>query len=106
MLCKTWTGLSRFSGGLPVFERTERAKAHLDSFFVIPADVGVNDLNELVESVWRCVPVSANPASEGPSWVSCGITNPATGMVQTKMPFVVELEGLYLGCGIYKSLAA
>lgn len=27
-------------------------------------------------------------------------------MVQTKRPFVVELEGMYLGCGIYKSLAA
>ena len=45
-------------------------------------------------------------AAEGPGWVSYDITNPATGKVQSKMSYVCELDGVYLGCGIYKSLAA
>ena len=45
-------------------------------------------------------------AAAGPGWVSYDITNPATGRVQSKMSFVCELDGVYLGCGIYKSLAA
>ena len=44
-------------------------------------------------------------AAEGPGWVSYDITNPATGKVQSKMSYVCELDGVYLGCGIYKSLA-
>ena len=47
-----------------------------------------------------------NQASEGPGWVSYDITNPATGKVQSKMSFVCEVDGVYVGCGIYKSLAA
>ena len=49
MRSKTWTGLCRDSQALPVFDGAERAKGHLDSFFVIPADVGVNDLDVLVD---------------------------------------------------------
>ena len=44
-------------------------------------------------------------ASSGPGWVSYDITNPASGRVQGKMSFVCELDGLYLGCGVYRSLA-
>ena len=45
-------------------------------------------------------------ASEGPGWVSYDITNPATGKVAAKMSYVCEMEGLFVGCGVYKSLAA
>ena len=41
-----------------------------------------------------------------PGWVEYDITNPATGAVQTKMSFVARLGNLYVGCGVYKSLAA
>ena len=43
-----------------------------------------------------------------PGWVEYDITNPATGRMQTKMSFVQALPqpGLYIGCGVYKSLAA
>ena len=41
-----------------------------------------------------------------PGWVEYDITNPATGAVQTKMSFVARLGDLYVGCGVYKSLAA
>ena len=44
--------------------------------------------------------------ARGPGWVEYGITNPATGRVQTKMSFVQLMDDAYLGCGIYKSLAA
>ena len=47
-----------------------------------------------------------NQATEGPGWVEYDITNPTTGKVQTKMSFVRQVDGVYLGCGIYKNLAA
>jgi methyl-accepting chemotaxis protein len=43
-------------------------------------------------------------ASHEPGWVEYDITNPTTGRTQTKMSFVQKLDGLYIGCGIYKSL--
>jgi len=47
-------------------------------------------------------------ARVAPGWVEYDITNPATGRMQTKMSFVQALPqpGLYIGCGVYKSLAA
>ena len=45
-------------------------------------------------------------AKDEPGWVEYGITNPQTGTVQTKMSYVCEVDGLYMGCGIYKSLQA
>jgi len=41
-----------------------------------------------------------------PGWVEYDIVNPVTGAVQTKMSFVREVDGLYLGCGVYKSLVS
>ena len=32
------------------------------------------------------------------------ITNPQTGVVQTKMSYVTKVDDLYVGCGVYKSL--
>ena len=44
-------------------------------------------------------------AQEGPGWVEYEISNPTTGKLQSKMSFVQSVDGLYLGCGIYKALA-
>ncbi len=44
-------------------------------------------------------------ADQGPGWVEYDITNPATGKVQTKISYVQRAGELYLGCGVYKSLA-
>ena len=43
-------------------------------------------------------------AEAGPGWVEYDITNPLTGRVQTKMSFVLKVDDLYLGCGVYKNL--
>ncbi len=43
-------------------------------------------------------------AQNEPGWVEYEITNPQTGTVQTKMSYVCEVDGVYVGCGIYKSL--
>ncbi len=46
-------------------------------------------------------------ARRGPGWVEYDYVNPANGQVQTKMSFVrLAGEGLHLGCGVYKTLAA
>ncbi len=39
-----------------------------------------------------------------PGWVEYDIANPTTGKVQSKMSFVHALDGLYVGCGVYKNL--
>lgn len=44
-------------------------------------------------------------AALGPGWVEYDITNPASGVVQAKMSYVQQLDGLYIGCGVYKNLA-
>ncbi len=44
-------------------------------------------------------------ADMGPGWVEYDISNPTTGVVQTKMSFVERVGDLYLGCGVYKALA-
>ena len=41
-----------------------------------------------------------------PGWVEYDITNPATGVVQTKMSYVLQVDDLYVGCGVYKNLVA
>ena len=45
-------------------------------------------------------------AEHEPGWVEYDITNPSTGKVQTKMSYVQELDGNYMGCGVYKNLVA
>ena len=44
-------------------------------------------------------------ASTGPGWVEYDIVNPLSGKVQTKMSYVVKVDDVYAGCGVYKSLA-
>ena len=45
-----------------------------------------------------------NQAAFEPGWVEYAITNPSTGRIQTKMSFVQSVDGLSLGCGVYKGL--
>jgi myosin heavy subunit len=45
-------------------------------------------------------------AEREPGWVEYDITNPATGAVQTKMSYVLPIDDLYVGCGVYKNLVA
>ena len=45
-------------------------------------------------------------ADHAPGWVEYDITNPSTGAVQTKMSYVSRVGDLYVGCGVYKTLAA
>lgn len=42
-------------------------------------------------------------AEQGAGWVEYDITNPTTDKVQTKMSYVCKQDGVYLGCGVYKS---
>lgn len=45
-------------------------------------------------------------ATREPGWVEYDITNPTTGRVQPKMSYVHQLaDDLFLGCGVYKTLA-
>ena len=39
-----------------------------------------------------------------PGWVEYDIVNPQTGKVQVKMSYVTQVDDLYLGCGVYKSV--
>ncbi|GAA6119356.1 methyl-accepting chemotaxis protein [Acidovorax sp. FG27] len=71
-----------------------------------PAKVGtrVQDIPGIAGG--RLVRDIVEQAERGPGWVEYDITHPATGQVQTKMSFVQRVDDLYLGCGVYKSLAA
>jgi signal transduction histidine kinase len=41
-----------------------------------------------------------------PGWVEYDIANPVTGAIQGKMSYVVKVDDLYVGCGVYKTVAA
>jgi methyl-accepting chemotaxis protein len=46
-----------------------------------------------------------NQVAIGPGWVEYDINNPTTGKVQSKMSYVVQIDDLAVGCGVYKNLA-
>nr|WP_100410374.1 methyl-accepting chemotaxis protein [Acidovorax sp. 69] len=54
----------------------------------------------------RLVSDIVTQADHAPGWVEYDINNPSTGAVQTKMSYVSRVGDLYVGCGVYKSLAA
>jgi methyl-accepting chemotaxis protein len=60
-------------------------------------DIAGIDGNGLLHSI-------VTQASSEPGWVEYDITNPTTGLVQTKMSFVQELDDMFVGCGVYKDL--
>ena len=45
-------------------------------------------------------------AETGAGWVEYDIVNPASGAVQAKMSYVVKVDDLFVGCGVYKTAAA
>jgi len=45
-----------------------------------------------------------NQANYEPGWVEYDITNPVSGVVQTKMSYVCAVDDLFVGCGVYKNL--
>ncbi len=45
-------------------------------------------------------------AEAGAGWVEYDIGNPANGSIQAKMSYVVKVDDLYVGCGVYKTAAA
>ncbi|MBT9511192.1 MAG: cache domain-containing protein [Acidovorax sp.] len=71
-----------------------------------PAKVGtrVQDIPGIAGD--RLVSDIVAQADQAPGWVEYDINNPATGAVQTKMSYVGRVGDLYVGCGVYKSLAA
>jgi signal transduction histidine kinase len=60
-------------------------------------DVPGIDGNALIASI-------VSQASVGPGWVEYDIVNPLNGKVQTKMSYVVQVDDVFVGCGVYKSL--
>jgi methyl-accepting chemotaxis protein len=44
-------------------------------------------------------------AEAGAGWVEYDIANPVTGAIQAKMSYVVKVDDLYVGCGVYKTVA-
>ncbi len=62
-------------------------------------DIAGIDGNALLSSI-------IEQAEHGPGWVEYDIVNPVTGAVQAKMSYVVKVDDLYVGCGVYKTVAA
>jgi signal transduction histidine kinase len=46
----------------------------------------------------------ATQAQMEPGWVEYDIIHPGTGRVHSKMSFVQPLDGLIVGCGVFKNL--
>ncbi|MES2295529.1 MAG: methyl-accepting chemotaxis protein [Pseudomonadota bacterium] len=59
----------------------------------VPGVDGAGLLNAIVEQ-----------GKEGPGWVEYEIVNPGNGKVQSKMSYIEQLEGAYIGCGVYRAL--
>ncbi len=48
--------------------------------------------------------VNQAKAKAKPGWVEYDISNPITGKIQTKMSYVQQVDGLHVGCAVYKNL--
>ncbi len=81
------TGVYRAFGGKP-----EKVGSRVQ-------DIAGVDGNALLASI-------VAQAEIGPGWVEYDIVNPASGAVQAKMSYVVKVDDLYVGCGVYKTAAA
>jgi methyl-accepting chemotaxis protein len=81
------TGVYRAFGGKP-----EKVGSRVQ-------DIAGVDGNALLASI-------VAQAESGPGWVEYDIVNPASGAVQAKMSYVVKVDDLYVGCGVYKTAAA
>ena len=63
------------------------------------SDIAGVDGTSLLQSI-------VQQADRGPGWVRYQINNPLTGHVQEKMSFVVKVDAVYLGCGVYRQFVA
>jgi len=45
-------------------------------------------------------------AEQAPGWVEYSIVNPVSGKVQAKLSYVMAIDDLAVGCGVYKNLIA
>ena len=52
----------------------------------------------------KLIQAIVSQADVAPGWVEYDIVNPASGQVQTKMSFVVKVDDIYVGCGVYKNM--
>lgn len=62
-------------------------------------DIAGIDGQTLIDSI-------VSQAEAHPGWVEYEISNPLTGQVQTKMSYVLKVDDVYVGCGVYKNLMA
>ena len=81
------TGVYRSFGGKP-----EKVGSRVQD---IPGIDGQALLNAIVSQ-----------AEAAAGWVEYDIGNPANGSIQAKMSYVVKVDDLYVGCGVYKTAAA
>jgi len=85
-----------------VFARDSRYVA----FAGKPAKVGTYARDIPGVNVKAMMDAVISQATQEPGWVEYDITNQATGHVQTKMSYMHQLtDDLFLGCGVYKTLA-
>ena len=52
----------------------------------------------------KLIQAIVSQADASPGWVEYDIVNPVSGQVQTKMSFVVKVDDVYVGCGVYKNM--
>jgi len=62
-------------------------------------DIAGVDGQALLESI-------VSQAESEPGWVEYDIVNPTSGHIQTKMSYVMKVDDLYVGCGVYKTAVA
>ncbi|MCE4555654.1 methyl-accepting chemotaxis protein [Roseateles cellulosilyticus] len=68
-----------------------------------PARVGQRVQDVAGEPGARLVQTIIEQAEVGPGWVEYVMPHPQTGTPQEKMSYVVKVDDLYVGCGVYKS---
>jgi signal transduction histidine kinase len=71
---------------------------NLDKVGTLVHDVPGVDGQALVNDMFEQIAVE-------PGWVEYDITNPVSGQVQTKLSFVMAVDELAVGCGVYKNLS-
>jgi biotin operon repressor len=79
-------------------------QGHYLAFGGNPAKVGTRVLDIAGIDGAGLLQTIINQARYEPGWVEYDITNPSSGQVQTKMSYVLMVDDLYVGCGVYKNL--
>lgn len=104
--CKTLSEPSQPFHDRDMYVFVINAQGHYLAFGGHPEKVGsrIQDISGIEGQ--KLVDDIVSQAQKRPGWVEYQIIHPISQQVQTKISFVQELcEGVYLGCGVYKSLA-